>query len=105
METELISSQLAVAYATSSLLEWLKGKSWFPLVNANTSSINRLVAIGTAFVAAIGVHLVSDWNQAEGVLVITINGLTVANIAHGLIAWIQQYAMQQGSYKLLIKDK
>ena len=103
METELISSQLAIAYATSSILQWLKHQPWFPFMQANSASINRFFSIIIAFFAAIGIHWVSDWQAADGVMVITISGLTWGSIGHGLIAWIQQYAFQQGSYKMLVK--
>lgn len=104
METELISSQLAVAYATSSLLEWLKHKPWFPLMQDKSAQLNRAMAMLAAFITAIGVHWVSDWQAANGVLTITISGLTWANIGHGFIAWIQQYAMQQGFWKVLVRS-
>lgn len=104
METELISSQVAVAYATSSLMEWLKHKPWFPLMQVQAASLNRAVAMIVAFFAAIGVHLVSDWTASDGTLVITITGLTLANVGHGILAWIQQYALQQGIWKVLVKQ-
>ena len=104
METELISSQIAIAYATSSILEWLKGRSWFPFMQDNASSINRFSSIAVAFFTAIGIHWVTDWQADNGVMIITITGLTWGSIGHGLIAWIQQFAFQQASYKMLVKS-
>ena len=101
MESELISSQLSLAYATSAAIEFFKNQKWFPMLDKETQTLNRLVAIAASFVVAIGIHWTFD--AAEGTLVI--GGLTVANIWHGLLAWIQQYAFQQGAFRLLIKEK
>lgn len=103
MESELLSSQLAVAYATSSFIEWLKHKPWFPFVGPNTAQLNRFAAVIGSFLAAVGVHIVSDWQATDGVLVITISGLSIANAVHVLMAWAQQYAMTQAAYKGLVK--
>lgn len=103
MNTELISSQLAVAYMTSSILEYLKNKSWFPLLSQNTPQINRAMALIASFCTAIGVHLVSDWQATTGVLVITISGLTWSGLVHGLLAWVQQHAFQEGAFRLLVQ--
>ena len=104
METELISSQLAVAYASASLLQWLKQQPWFPFMQLDSAKINRAFAVAVAFFTAIGIHWVSDFEATGGILTITISGLTGANIIHGLLAWVQQYGMQQASYKLLVKS-
>jgi len=103
METELISSQVAVAYAASSLMEWLKHKPWFPLMQTHSAQLNRAFSMIVAFFTAIGVHLISDWRSTEGTLVITVTGLTIANVGHGILAFIQQYALQQGLWKVLVK--
>ena len=100
METELITSQLTAAYATSAVLQWLKGKPWFPFANANTAALNRATSMVLALIAAIGLHYTFD--AESGVL--TISGLTAANILHTVWAWVQQYALTQASYKGLIKN-
>lgn len=104
MGSELISSQLAIAYASSSLIEWFKKRPGFPLLSADTPSLNRWAGLLTSFVTALGIHWITDWQATNGVLTVTITGLTVGNVAHGLLAWIQQYAMQQGAYRLLVKS-
>lgn len=99
METELLTSQLTTAYMISALLQWLKNKPWFPFTNINTAALNRATAMALAFITAVGLHYTFD---AEGG-VLTITGLTVANIAHTAWASVQQYALQQGVYKGLVK--
>ena len=103
METELISSQIATAYVISSLLEWLKGKPWFPFMKMDTSNLNRAFAVIVAFITAVGVHWVADWEATSGVLTLKISGLNWRSVGHGAVAWIQQMAFQQGTYKLLVK--
>ena len=99
METELFGSQLAFAYVASTFMEWLKHKPWFPLLDKEAAILNRLVALAVSFIVAVGIHWTFD--AAQGQLVIT--GLTWGGIAHSVVAWVQQYAFQQGSYKLLVK--
>lgn len=104
METELISSQLSIAYGASAILEWLKRKSWCGFMNVDTPALNRATSMVVAFFTAIAIHMATEWEAQEGVLVLTITGLTAGNIAHGVLAWIQQFALQQGAFKLLIKE-
>ena len=81
-------------------LEWLKKQSWFPFVTLDNARLNRAFAMFAAFVAAIGLHFTFDTDAG----VLTITGLTLTNIAHTSWAWVQQYAIQQASYKGLIKN-
>ena len=98
MESELISSQLAFAYVTSSVMEFLKNLSWFPLLQKEAKVLNTLIAVVVAFIVAIGIHWTFD--AAQGTLVIS--GLTWGSIGHGFISWVQQFAFQQGAYKMLV---
>ena len=97
--SELLSSQLSLAYVTSSVMEWLKHQGWFPLMDKETANLNRLVAVVASFLVAVGIHF--SFDTSAGVL--TITGLTAGNIVHGLLAWVQQFAFQQGAFKLLVK--
>lgn len=101
MDTELIGSQFALAWATSHFMEWLKYQKWFPLIQAEAKVLNRLVAIGASFLVAIGLH----WSFEAQAGVLTITGLTAANISHGVMAWIQQYSIQQLSYRFIVKGE
>lgn len=100
METELLTSQLTAGYAMATLIEWLKKQAWFPFVAADNARLNRAFAMLASFIAAIGLHATFD--SEAGVL--TIVGLTLSNVLHTGWAWIQQYAIQQASYKGLIKN-
>ena len=100
METELLTSQITAAYMASALMEWLKTQRWFPFVADNNPRLNRAFAMAAAFITSVGLHFTFD--AQAGVL--TVTGLTVANILHGLWGWVQQYALQQGLYKGVVKQ-
>lgn len=98
---ELFSSQLAVAYATSTAIKWLKYQKWFPLMQQEAAVLNRMFSAAIAFIAAIGIHYTFD--VVQGTLVIT--GLTIAGVTHGLWAWGEQFALQQGVFKLIVQPE
>lgn len=99
METELLTSQITAGYAASTLIEWLKRQAWFPFATTDNAKLNRAFAGVMAFATAIGLHFTFDSDAG----VLTIAGLTVANIAHTAWAWVQQYALQQFMYKSVVK--
>lgn len=101
MDSGLISSQLAFGYISSFALQWLKKQKWFPWVNMDSSQVNRFAAALTAFVVSAGVSW--HFDSSAGTLVIA--GLTLSNVWSAFIAWVQQFAFQQGAYKMLIKEK
>ncbi len=98
---ELLSTQIAVAYLTSNLLKVLKYQKWFPLMAQEAKVLNRIFAGFVAFVAAIGVHWTFD--MTTGTMIIT--GLTMAGIAHAIWAWFEQFALQQGVFKLIVQPE
>lgn len=96
---ELLSSTLTAGYINASLIEWLKHQPWFPLANVDASKLNRAFAVFMSVLTAIGIHHTFD--VSSGVL--TITGLTPANMLHGIWAVAQQFAFQQGAYKMMVK--
>lgn len=101
METELLTTQFTAGYAASALLQWLKAKPWFPFASMDDSTLNRICAAAVAFFVAIGIHYTFDVQNG----ILTITGLTISNVAHGIWAWVQQYGIQQAVYKGLIQPK
>ena len=98
---EILSTQLAVAYATSTAIKWLKYQSWFPLMQQEAAVLNRIFAALVAFIAGVGIHYTFD--ATSGTMVIT--GLTVSGIFHGLWAWFEQFAIQQGVFKVIVQPE
>lgn len=98
MTENLLGQQIPIAIIAAGTLEWLKHQAWFPFVKLDSRGLNRAFAAVVALATAIGIH--ATFNSAEGVL--TITGLHLAMVLHGLWAAVQQYALQHASYRLLI---
>lgn len=99
METELLTSQLTAGFGVAALIQWLKGKSWFPFASADNAQLNRATSFIFALITAVGIHYSFDPDLGT----LTITGLTLSNLLHTGWATLQQYAVQQVSYKKLIK--
>jgi hypothetical protein len=93
-----LTEQATIAVITTYALQWLKTRKWFPWITTETQRLNRILGFVVAFAASIGV--VATFDHTAGVL--TITGLTLAGLGHGLARFIQQWCMQQVAYKNLI---
>jgi len=91
----VFGSQFILAYATTFILQWLKEKPWFPWISYETEKLNKLVSYTVAFLTGLGVYVVFD--KAAGVL--TISGLTLANLYHALTHMGGQLVLQQVAYR------
>ena len=88
-------TQVAVAAIISWLISTAKGASWFPWLTAETSKLNRAVAIVLSGVATVGIHF--QWTAASHSLVIT--GLAWSTIGIGLWHWTVQAIYTHGWFK------
>lgn len=80
-------------------IQWLKRASWFPAFSEESSKVaKRLVSAVVAAGAAFAVNF--DWNAAAGVL--TISGLTWANLAHGIQQFLVSFLTQHATFRMLI---
>ena len=91
-----VSSQATLAIITAFGLQWLKSRPWFPLLNFNTDRLNQAVSTAVAIVSSVGILATFE----HGVL--TISGLTAANVYHIVSRAVEQYAMQHATYKMAI---
>lgn len=82
------------------LLQKIKTSKYFPWINAQSSRLNRWVAIIASAAAALGIH--ASFNHQAGVL--TITGLTVASIAQFAGKWLQGFIYQELIYQATIKQ-
>ena len=94
---QLVTSQLAGAALFAYLLQWVKQSDWFPWISEHTKGINYAVTGLMSLVAAVGIHY--QFDATAGVL--TIGGLHVGTILHGLWEWMKQWAFQQGAADLI----
>lgn len=75
------------------LINWLKNASWFPLLQKDWKTAQRLWSIVLAAASAAGVHVVF----AAGTL--SISGLTLTGILTAGWAWIKAFSMQEFVYQ------
>ena len=94
-----IVSQLTSAALVVYALQWLKRSKLFPWITAETTTLNRWVGAAAAGLSAIGIHLAFTATAGTpGSYVITVTGLTLPNVLHGVWHWANQYALQQITY-------
>ena len=98
MNDTALTGQATIAILVPIVFQWIKTRKWFPWITTETQKLNRIVGIAVAFCASIGV--VVGFDRTAGVL--TITGLTAAGLMHGGVRFIQQWAFQQASYKLIV---
>jgi hypothetical protein len=98
MDASSLETQATLAVGVSYLLQWLKGRPWFPLLNYNSESMNRWITGFAALLTSIGIQV--SFNAGAGVL--TITGLTAAGIGAGLQHVGFQWALQHSVYKMMI---
>jgi hypothetical protein len=93
-----LTEQLTIAAITTYAFQILKKSKWFPWLTVESQKLNYVVGVLVAFGASIGV--VATFDHTAGVL--TVTGLTVAGVGHGLARFVQQWVFQQVAYKNLI---
>ena len=98
---ELLGTQFGAAYATSVALRWLKYQNRFPLMAREAATLNRLFSMAVAFFVAVGIHW--SFDVEAGRMVIT--GLTYAGLTHGVMAWFEQFSMQQFVFKTVVQPE
>lgn len=94
---QLVTSQLASAALLAYLLQWVKTRNWIPWISEHTKGINYLITGVLSLTAAVGIHY--QFDSASGVL--TVGGLHLSSIVHGLWEWMKQWAFQQGASDLI----
>jgi protein-S-isoprenylcysteine O-methyltransferase Ste14 len=91
-----VGTQVAVAAIISFVVGQLKKASWFPWLTAETSKLNRIVAIVLSGLASVGVHF--QWSAGTHSLLIT--GLSLATIGLGVWHWAVQAIYTHGWFKV-----
>lgn len=93
-----LSEQIPLAVISTYALQWLKQTRFFPWLTVESQTFNRIAGVVIAFFGSVGV--LTSFDHTAGVL--TISGLTLANLTHASARFIQQWAMQQASYKMIV---
>jgi len=95
-------SNLLIANAVFTwLIQRVKDSPWFPWINRETQTINHLLSALAATLLAAGIAATSSWDISTHTFVLTISGLTLANVLHFSWSIIGNYVMQKGWFKVL----
>jgi hypothetical protein len=92
-------SQLTVGAIAVFVYQQLKRSSWFPLVSEESSKTVKWVWAGIfAWGQTLGIHFTFD----PATHVLAISGLTALGILQGAWSAIQQFAIQEGWYQVVV---
>jgi len=98
MNETALSAQITVAVVSTYALQLLKQSRFFPWLTVESQTLNRIAGSVIAFLTSVGILV--TFNHAAGIL--TISGLTVANLLHAGSHFVEQWAMQQVAYKGIV---
>ena len=95
MDANIAMTHFTIGAVTVAALQWLKGSTWFPWIQAGQTKLLRALSALAAAAAAVGIGY--TWNAHDHSL--TITGLTLSGIAVALWAWLKQFAVQEFMYR------
>jgi hypothetical protein len=98
MTDTALSDQIPLALLSTYALQFVKNSRWFPWLTVESQKLNRIAGVVIAFATSLGILM--NFDHAAGIL--TISGLTGANLLHAGARFIQQYAFQQVAYKTVV---
>ncbi len=95
-----VMDSVAYGLVGNQVLSWMKGSRFFPFLNdTNTARANRVMAIALAGLAALGIE--HQYAYADGVLTLTLSGLTIWSVLAHLKVWLVSYGCQQMPYHVM----
>lgn len=99
-ETQELSVSLVFAFLASSALEWLKRKSWFPVITERTTwLVQRVTGVVVAIATATGINW--TFTPDTGQLVIT--GLLWSSMSAALWDVTRQAVFQEMAYRGFVR--
>lgn len=98
---DTIGPNFVIGIVVVYLMEMVKRLRVVPWITQETRRLNRVLALVVAAAAAIGIHF--SFDASAGVL--TVSGLTLQGVLHGLYEFAKQAAMQQFAYDVAIEPK
>jgi hypothetical protein len=102
MNETALGHQIGIAAAVVWVLEFLKRSNWFPWLNQNSATINRVVSIAVALIAAVGVTMNISGNLDLGGT-ITISFPSLPAMLDAGSHFLSQIALQEGFYQQIVK--
>ena len=100
-----LGNQFGSAIIVSYFLEVLKNSNKFKFLNqADSESYKKVISAIAAFITTIGIHYTFDYDLGQGgQLILALPSFTVAS--HAIIDFAKQWAFQQFSYDVAVKEK
>src|SRR5215475_6675696 len=86
----VLATQLTLGTIGAGVLAYLKTAKWAPWFNKHSANLNHMWLMATSFAGALGVHWVWDASNHS----ITITGISLLAIVHGLWEWAKQWTVQ-----------
>ena len=103
-ETSEWGSSVVWAFLSTSLLEHLKRKEWFPLLNEWTTwRVQRVLGVLIAGATALGIHVSFQWDASTGHALVDITGLMFTSIFAAAGEWLRQFVFNEVIYRTAIK--
>lgn len=94
LDANLLGTTVTFSAISVFIVNFLKGRKWFPLLSNNTKWANRIVAILLSGLSAVGIH--AAWSSGG---TLTITGLTLTGILAAGWLWIKSFALQEWIYQ------
>lgn len=96
---QVLANSVAYAAIGNWFIKKVKDSEFIPFINKQTFWVNKVFAVAVAFAAAMGVTYTYTYS-ADGVLGLTISGLTLASVFASFKTFIISYALQQTGYHI-----
>ena len=94
--------QVIIGMLAPFLLQWLKNAKWFPFLNHWSSTTWKYTV---SIIVALGTALGLSWSFDPAIGRLIIDGLTMTNIYHSLLAFALSFGTQQAMYLGVVKPK
>lgn len=99
-----LATQVTVSAIVVAFIQWLKSRDWFPWIQNEAATANRIAAVLLAALTAIGIHMTWSHGDVPGSYMISVTGLTLVGIGMGLYAIIKSFVFQELIYRTTVKN-
>ena len=96
-----LSAQVVISAVVVWLIQLAKKSQRIPWISAETSKLNRLIAVLTSCCSAVGIHI--SFSAAAGTLVIT--GLTLTGVLTFFWHWLTAFVSQQLIFQTAVQKQ
>jgi len=96
-----LGHQAGISVATVFIIDWLKKSAWFPWINNNTETINKIVSLSVALFTAAGLKIVSHEGSISAGGIVTIAVPPISVVLDTILHAAGQFGGQEVLHKLL----